>query len=167
MGQNERATALTGRTGDDLQARLVESSLDCIKVLDLDGRLLSMNAAGMATLEICDLAPLVGNAWIEFWEGADREAARGALAAARAGGVGRFVGFFPTTQTRAEDATSSADRFTPSSRGHSRISRNSGVVPRMARGIQFSLPWTSWWRARIIGATASTEGTSRRMAAES
>ena len=100
MGQNERATVLTGRTGDDIQARLVESSLDCIKVLDLDGRLLSMNAGGMTMLEICDLEPLIGGAWIEFWEGADREAARAAVATARAGGVGRFVGFFPTTQTR-------------------------------------------------------------------
>ena len=31
----------------DFQTRLIEGSLDCIKVLDLDGRLLSMNAGGM------------------------------------------------------------------------------------------------------------------------
>src|SRR6266567_586749 len=38
--------------------------------------------------------------WIDFWKGADREAARSALKAARSGGIGRFVGFFPTTQSR-------------------------------------------------------------------
>jgi len=80
--------------------RLVEGSQDCIKMLDLDGRLLSMNAGGMKVLEICDLTPFIGSSWIDFWKGADREAAQSALKAARSGGIGRFVGFFPTTQSR-------------------------------------------------------------------
>lgn len=92
------STRPTGN-GDDLRTRLIEGSPDCLKVLDLDGRLLSMNAGGMKVLEICDLKPLVGASWIEFWTGADREAAEAAIKAARGGGVGRFVGFFPTTQT--------------------------------------------------------------------
>ena len=83
----------------DFRTRLIEGSLDCIKVLDLDGRLLSMNGGGMKVLEICDLEPFVGSSWIEFWKGADREAAQAAIKAAREGGIGRFVGFFPTTQT--------------------------------------------------------------------
>jgi PAS domain S-box-containing protein len=83
-----------------LSKRLVEGSPDCIKVLDLDGRLLSMNAGGMKVLEICDLTPYIGSSWIDFWRGADREAAQAAVNAARAGGIGRFVGFFPTTETR-------------------------------------------------------------------
>jgi PAS domain S-box-containing protein len=91
---------LSPRVEADLAARLVESSPDCIKVLDLDGRLVSMNVGGMKTLEICDFGPLVGQAWMEFWEGEDRRACVAAVAAARAGGVGRFTGFFPTAQTR-------------------------------------------------------------------
>src|SRR5215470_11912577 len=83
-----------------LSERLVEGSPDCIKVLDLDGRLLSMNAGGMKVLEICDLTPYIGSSWIDFWGGADREAAQAAVKAARDGGIGRFVGFFPTTETR-------------------------------------------------------------------
>src|SRR6516225_5421760 len=85
----------------DFQTRLIEGSLDCIKVLDLDGRLLSMNAGGMKLLEICDLRPFVGQSWLEFWKDADREAAEAAIKAAREGVAGRFVGFFPTTQTHA------------------------------------------------------------------
>lgn len=81
-------------------SRLLEDNPDCIKVLDLEGRLLSMNAGGMKALEICDLAPVIGSSWIDFWHGADRDAASRAVEAARAGGVGRFVGYFPTTQTR-------------------------------------------------------------------
>jgi hypothetical protein len=44
--------------------------LDCIKVLDLDVRLLSMNSGGMKALEIWELQPLVGSPWIEFWKDA-------------------------------------------------------------------------------------------------
>ncbi len=84
----------------DFKTRLIEGSPDCIKVLDLNGRLLSMNAGGMAVLEICDLKPFIGSAWVDFWQGEDRKAAEAAVKAARNGGVGRFVGFFPTTQTR-------------------------------------------------------------------
>src|SRR5271166_2244531 len=89
-----------GDPDESFTKRLVEGSQDCIKVLDLDGRLLAMNAGGMKVLEICDLAPLIGSSWIDFWKGADRAAAQNAVKAARDGGIGRFVGFFPTTQTR-------------------------------------------------------------------
>lgn len=85
---------------ESFHKRLIEGSPDCIKVLDLDGRLLAMNAGGMAALEICDLGSFVGSSWIDFWQGEDRRAARAAVEAARQGGIGRFVGFFPTTQTR-------------------------------------------------------------------
>src|SRR6266436_3148387 len=85
---------------EDFKTRLIEGSPDCIKVLDLEGRLLSMNAGGMAVLEICDLKPFIDAAWIDFWQGEDRKAAQAAVKAARNGGLGRFVGFFPTTQTR-------------------------------------------------------------------
>src|ERR1043166_5329481 len=84
----------------DFKARLIEGSPDCIKVLDLEGRLLSMNAGGMKVLEICDLTPFIGSLWIDFWRGADREAAQVAVKTARDGAIGRFVGFFPNTQSR-------------------------------------------------------------------
>ncbi len=97
----QRATARpqSPQVGEDFKTRLIEGSPDCIKVLDLDGRLLSMNAGGMAVLEICDLKPFIGAAWIDFWQGEDRKAAQAAVKAARAGGMGRFVGFFKTVQT--------------------------------------------------------------------
>jgi PAS domain S-box-containing protein len=79
---------------------LIAGSQDCIKVLDLEGRLLSMNAGGMKVLEICDLQPLLGSSWIDFWQGEHREAARNAVQKARTGEVGRFVGFFATTQSK-------------------------------------------------------------------
>jgi PAS domain S-box-containing protein len=95
-----KSTLESLRESEEFKTRLIESSRDCIKILDLEGRLLSMNAGGMAALEICDVGPIVGTPWIEFWQGADRGAAQVAIETARTGGVGRFVGFFPTTQTK-------------------------------------------------------------------
>ncbi|HSQ04871.1 MAG TPA: GAF domain-containing protein, partial [Burkholderiales bacterium] len=87
------------RVSEEFKTRIIECSRDCIKVLDLDGRLLSMNAGGMEVLEICDLGPLINSSWIEFWSGDDREKARAAVEAGRNGRVGRFVGYFETAQT--------------------------------------------------------------------
>ena len=100
--QHKALPPLSPATNPDqsLSKRLVEGSPDCIKVLDLDGRLLSMNAGGMKLLEICDLSPYIGSSWIDFWRSADRDAAQAAVKAAREGDIGRFVGFFPTTETR-------------------------------------------------------------------
>jgi formate hydrogenlyase transcriptional activator len=84
------------RASEEFKTRLIEGSHDCIKVLDLDGRLLSMNAGGMKILEICDFNPLRNNYWIEFWSGEHRTAAEAAVEVARNGGVGHFVGFCPT-----------------------------------------------------------------------
>ena len=64
------------RRSEEFAARLIESSRDCIKVLDLKGHLLSINAHGMTALEICDFGPLLGSPWVEFWDGKDREQAQ-------------------------------------------------------------------------------------------
>jgi formate hydrogenlyase transcriptional activator len=87
------------RSNREFQQCLIESSRDCIKVLDLEGRLVSMNAGGVEILEICDLPSVLGSNWVDFWEGPDREAARRAVETARTGGVGRFIGIFTTLQT--------------------------------------------------------------------
>lgn len=84
------------RSSEEFKSRLIACSRDCIKVLDLDARLLFMNQGGMQVLEICDLTPFLNNCWIEFWEGADRDKAFAAIETARQGGVGRFTGYFET-----------------------------------------------------------------------
>ena len=81
---------------ESFRTRLIEGSPDCIKVLDLDGRLIYMNEGGMQSLEICDLGPVLNSPWIEFWEGQDRESAAAAVDAARRGEIGRFTGYFET-----------------------------------------------------------------------
>jgi formate hydrogenlyase transcriptional activator len=85
---------------DEFQSRLLAGSQDCIKVLDLDGRLLWMNEGGMQAFEICDLGPLVNSSWLQFWEGENARAAQDAVEAARKGGTSRFTGYFATTITK-------------------------------------------------------------------
>src|SRR5579862_7481782 len=88
------------RDAQELQSRLIACSQDCIKMLDLEGRLLWMNEGGMQALEICNLGPFVNSSWIQFWEGEDRKAAQAAVETARNGGTGRFTGYFATTTSK-------------------------------------------------------------------
>jgi formate hydrogenlyase transcriptional activator len=88
------------RDAEEFKGRLMACTQDCIKVLDLEGRLLWMNEGGMQALEICDLAPFVNSSWIQFWQGEEKEAAQAAVEAARKGAIGRFTGYFATTTTK-------------------------------------------------------------------
>ncbi len=84
------------RASEAFNRSIIESSPDCIKVLDLEGNLLSMEA-GRELLGIVDITPLLHRPWIEFWvREEDRLAARAAIATAAAGGEGSFVGVFRT-----------------------------------------------------------------------
>ena len=83
-----------------LRTQIIEHSRDCLKVLDLEGRLLSMNAGGAAALEVDDVSAVLHTCWVDFWTGSDRTAAAAAVEQARAGGVGRFVGYFATVRTQ-------------------------------------------------------------------
>ena len=88
------------RDAEEFKSRLIACSQDCIKMLDLEGRLLWMNEGGMQALEICELGPFVNSSWIQFWEGEDRKAAQAAVETARNGGTGRFTGYFATTTSK-------------------------------------------------------------------
>ena len=100
VAREQALAAESLRASEELKSRLIACSRDCIKILDLEGRLLFMNEGGMQVLEICDISPFLDSCWVEFWEGADREAAQAALRAAQDGGIGRFVGYFETRTSR-------------------------------------------------------------------
>ena len=71
---------------------IAEESADCIKLLDLDARLLSMNAGGMLSLEIDDFTVCRNLLWPDFWHGEDRVKVEAALDRARAGQRSVFEG---------------------------------------------------------------------------
>ncbi|MFD1733832.1 PAS domain-containing protein [Deinococcus malanensis] len=64
---------------------MMDASTSCIKVLDLDSRLLSMNAGGMATMEIDNFDACRNVLWLDFWDGPTRGRVEAALERARRG----------------------------------------------------------------------------------
>tara|TARA_B100001179_G_C18584394_1_gene401472 strand:- start:824 stop:1882 length:1059 start_codon:yes stop_codon:yes gene_type:complete len=72
---------------------IIESSTDCIIVMDLQGNLLSINETGRKQMEIEDFSIWVSRPWPELWEGKEKEEANRALIEARAGNSTRFEGY--------------------------------------------------------------------------
>ncbi|WP_084046231.1 PAS domain-containing protein [Deinococcus hopiensis] len=70
-----------------LQA-VIDANGDCIKVLDLDARLLTMKLGGQQAMEISDFRQCRNAVLTPFWEGDDRTQ----LDAARAGETRTFPG---------------------------------------------------------------------------
>ncbi|RKE85142.1 HWE histidine kinase domain-containing protein [Rhizobium sp. AG855] len=90
---SELAAADPQLVGNDaLLAAVLGGCGDCIKVLDLEGRLQFMSEGGKRVMEVDDFAPLKGCPWPDFWEGQGNIAARQAVEAAVAGKPTRFFG---------------------------------------------------------------------------
>jgi PAS domain S-box-containing protein len=143
--QNQAKGPRLPKADEEFNARLLAGSPDCIKVLDLDGLLVSMNEGGMKMLEICDLSPFIGQDWMLFWEGEDRKACAAALAAAQAGGIGRFTGYFPTVKSRKAmwfdvvvspilDREGRPERLLASSRDVTALKRSEDLLRAMTEG---------------------------------
>jgi PAS domain S-box-containing protein len=88
------------RKNEEFRRRILDSTRDCVEVLDLEGRFQSINSGGLAVAEIDDVSALIGASWIEFWGPGERTAAREAVEAAAGGGMGQFQGFLPTRKSR-------------------------------------------------------------------
>ncbi|WP_205824934.1 PAS domain-containing protein [Methylobacterium terricola] len=71
---------------------VLASSTDCIKVLDLDGRLTFMSEGGQQVMEVSDFNAIRGCPWPDFWTGQGHQEAVAALTEARAGRARSFVG---------------------------------------------------------------------------
>ena len=68
MAAEQQLASESLRASEEFRSRLITGSRDCIKVLDLEGRILFMNKAGMQALEICDADLSPDSSWIDFWE---------------------------------------------------------------------------------------------------
>lgn len=94
-----RDKAMTALQESEERNRLIlQSTRDCIKLLDLDGNLLSMNAEGQARLGIDDFSKVCNKPWFAFWKGEDKSKAQQAVEMARNGREGRFEAAFITPQ---------------------------------------------------------------------
>ena len=82
---------------EEFNRLIVESSTDCIKLLDLEGNLLYMSPNGQRMLEINDIECYLHHSWSEMW-GELKGLVSDAVQQARLGGIGAFQGFCPTAQ---------------------------------------------------------------------
>lgn len=86
------------RQSEEFLQRLISSSADCIKVLDLQGRLLYISMGGQALMEIDDFSVFMNAQWWDFWQETYSHAARSAVETAKAGNTGNFQGYCPTAK---------------------------------------------------------------------
>jgi len=91
-----RAVEARLRASEEFNRRILASSADCIKVLDLDARLEFMSEGGMCVMEVDDFGAIEGACWPDFWAGEQHAQALAAVAEAKAGRTGRFQGLAPT-----------------------------------------------------------------------
>ncbi len=91
-----RLAVQTLREARGLNTLILNSGRDCTVVLDREGHTLFVSPGGIEAMEITDVDSVIGLSWLRVWSGADHEAACAALAAACAGGTGRFQGFCAT-----------------------------------------------------------------------
>ena len=77
---------------------VIDSSPDCIKVIELDGTLSFMNANGCSAMEIDDFCPLKGEPWDLFWPRSVQGDVLDAVRTARDGRVARFEAYCPTAK---------------------------------------------------------------------
>lgn len=94
--QHEAFTQL--RESEALARALFESSADCVKLLELDGSLHSINGPGLCLMEIEDFSSFAGRDWTTLWPEDLQEDVRSALSEARSGRLGRFDGFCSTAK---------------------------------------------------------------------
>jgi PAS domain S-box-containing protein len=90
------------RDSEEFNRRIVESSSDCIKILDLEGTLLYISERGQKLLGIEDTRPYINSSWIELWPGEGQRRARAAIEQAKESGLGMFQAFGPTPQGQAK-----------------------------------------------------------------
>ena len=74
----------------DLLRGILSGCGDCIKILDLDGRLQFMSDGGKRVMEVDDFNAIKGCPWPDFWKDDGNAQAVAAVAAAREGRTARF-----------------------------------------------------------------------------
>lgn len=85
-----KTAAMKLRETQTLNQGIVESSTDCIKILDVDGTLRFISSTGVTALDVDDPTSLLNTRWQELWPAEAQSLVEEALIVASSGGVGRF-----------------------------------------------------------------------------
>ncbi|MFH1033005.1 MAG: PAS domain-containing protein [Pseudomonadota bacterium] len=93
--ERKRAEEALGQS-QAFNSSIIASSADCIKVLDMQGRLKFMSPDGLRQMELNDIGPYLDQPYEQFWAQSDLEAVRAAMLQAMSGGQSGFQGYCPT-----------------------------------------------------------------------
>ena len=88
-------------TSDVFVMALLDSSPDCIKLVERDGSLSYMNPNGQCAMEIDDFTMVAGAQWKALWPKESQDAIAASVTAALAGETSRIEAFCPTAKGRA------------------------------------------------------------------
>ena len=86
------------RSSEEFNRSVMDASADCIKIINLDGTLHSVNATGLSLMELETSVHLRGKHWTTFWPAASQRDVHRALDLARSGQTCRFTAFRPTAK---------------------------------------------------------------------
>ncbi|KPF56301.1 hypothetical protein IP65_00095 [Novosphingobium sp. AAP1] len=97
MTNNELSRQVAGISQLSLAAAL-DQSVDCVKVIGLDGTVAYVNPNGLCAMEIDAPSDVLGKQWETLWPEAGRPHIASGFATAQAGGVSRFRAHCPTAK---------------------------------------------------------------------
>jgi PAS domain S-box-containing protein len=85
-------------SSEQLAYHLIEGSSECVQLVDLDGRIVYLNPAGVRALELRSADEFIGRTWTDLWEDEHRAAAGNAIARAKEGQHPTFEGVCRTAR---------------------------------------------------------------------
>jgi len=84
------------KESEELNRKMIESSYDCIILLDLEGNLKFISEGGKKLMEIDESSTMLHTPWMNLWEGSVHDSALEAISQAKQGLVGKFHGYYTT-----------------------------------------------------------------------
>lgn len=95
--QSAPASAVSGLSAISL-ANILDQSIDCVKLISIDGAIQYINANGQCALEIDDFCAIKGLAWVSMWPEAAHQRIHDSYIEATAGGFAKFRAYCPTAK---------------------------------------------------------------------
>lgn len=83
---------------DQFNRTIIESSPDCLKILDKDGQLLYMNFNGLCQMEIDDFSEFKYKKWWQLWGSENEELVKNSIESALKGEIVQFSALCPTAK---------------------------------------------------------------------
>ncbi len=79
-------------------ASVLDQSVDCVKLIGLDGTLQYMNGNGLCAMEVDDFCAIEGQPWASLWPEDSRSSILDSMSTANSGATARFRAFCPTAK---------------------------------------------------------------------